>query len=409
MKYSDLNIQTQREFPNNARTPGLGWLVRAGYLNRERQALPLGVAALRQLEKMAGSPLAPQALGVKLSLPLISSKTDGFFLLQYGSQEVIYCAACHYADRAELAQGKKTAFSSEANLPVEKVLTPECETIEALAAFLNLPKEKTAKALMYTRAGDGRFIFVVVRGDMQLSESKLRRVTGEVRPATMAEIQAAGAAAGYASPLGLKDALVIVDDLIPASPNLAAGANEHGFHLLNTNCGRDYQPDIVADLTQVNAGDACHECGAALQASTSLLVMRDGKLDVDNLLLAVAECHHDEKGLSLPGSAAPFEVYLMHVVGRQLDTCRKAGEIHQTLEAEGVRVLFDDRDERAGVKFNDADLIGCPVRVTVGEKALQNGMVEFKLRKEKENRLVSPENLMEEIARVRESGRREGN
>jgi prolyl-tRNA synthetase len=391
MKYKDLNIQTQREFPNNARTAGFGWLVRAGYLTRENQLLPLGELAISQLKKTAD---------VLALLPTLSSETETFFPLETGSVEVIHCPACNYTERIDLAQFKKTPFSQEAQLPVEKVLTPDCHTIEALANFLNTPKEKTAKALMYTRLSDNQFVFVVVRGDMQMSEVKLKNLVGDVRAATAEEILAAGAAAGYASPVGLnaKRALIIVDDLIPQSPNLAAGANDDGYHLLNTNCGRDYSPEIVADLTQAKAGDSCVNCGNPLSASSALSLATRSEFHFENILLALAETHHDDKGLTLPKSAAPFDVYLMHVLGKQMDTRTKAEEIYNSLQTAGIAVLFDDRDERAGVKFNDADLIGCPLRITVGEKALQNGMVELKPRKEKENKLVALEKIIEEIS-----------
>ncbi len=192
-----------------------------------------------------------------------------------------------------------------------------------------------------------------------------------------------------------------MDDLIPQSPNLAAGANDAGYHLLNTNCGRDYSPEIVADLTQAKAGDSCVKCGNPLSALSALsLATRSAEFNFENILLALAETHHDDKGLTLPKSAAPFDVYLMHVPGKQMDTRAKAEEIYNKLQAAGISVLFDDRDERAGVKFNDADLIGCPIRITVGEKALQNGMVELKPRKEKENKLVPVEKLIEEIVRA---------
>jgi prolyl-tRNA synthetase len=311
--------------------------------------------------------------------------------------EVVNCPACGYAERLELARFKKTPFSSESPLPLEKVLTPDCPTIESLASFLNVPKEKTAKAVMFTRLLDNRFVFVVVRGDMQMSEAKLKNLVGDVRAATVEEITAAGAAAGYASPVGLQKALIVVDDLVPQSPNLAAGANKAGYHLLNTNCGRDYSPELVADLTQAKAGDSCVGCGNQLSASSALCLATRSQFDFENILLALAETYHDDKGLTLPKSAAPFDVYLMHIPGKQMDTCAQAEEIHNRLQAAGIRVLFDDRDERAGVKFNDADLIGCPLRITVGEKALQNGMVELKPRKEKENRLVSLEKLIEEM------------
>lgn len=388
MKYKDLTlrVQTQREFPNNARTAGFGWLVRAGYLTRENQLLPLGELAISQL-----------SADVLALLPTLSSETETFFPLEAGSVEVVHCPACGYVERLELARSKKTPFSAESPLPLEKVLTPDCPTIESLANFLNLPKEKTAKAVMFTRLADNRFVFVVVRGDMQLSEAKLKRLVGDVRAATAEEISAAGAAAGYASPIGLKSGLVVVDDLIPQSPNLAAGANEAGYHLLNTNCGRDYSPEFVADLTQAKAGDSCVKCGNPLSTFATLHLATRSEFDFPNILLALTETYHDDKGLTLPKSAAPFDVYLMHVPGKQMDTRAQAEEIYNRLQAAGIRVLFDDRDERAGVKFNDADLVGCPIRITVGEKALQNGMVELKSRTEKENRLIPVEKIIEEM------------
>ena len=233
---------------------------------------------------------------------------------------------------------------------------------------------------------------------MQLSETKLKINVGDVRPATTEEVAKSGAVAGYASPIGLKDALIVVDDLIPQSRNLVAGANEAGYHLKNTNYRRDYSAEIVADLVQAKTGDLCLYCGNPLVIlSANLLAVHDKDCYFDNILLALAETHHDEKGLTLPHPAAPFDVYLMHVPGKELDTRAKAEEIYSTLLKAGIPVLFDDRDERAGVKFNDADLIGCPVRVTVGEKGLKEGMVELKPRKVKENQLVPVDEIVEKI------------
>jgi prolyl-tRNA synthetase len=260
-----------------------------------------------------------------------------------------------------------------------------------------MPKEKTAKALMYTRLADNRFIFVVVRGDMQLSEEKLKKQVGDIRPATAEEIERSGAAAGYASPIGLQDALIVVDDLILQSKNLVAGANEPGYHLKNTNYGRDYSAQIVSDMVQAKAGDGCKNCGSPLSAVAAFCVATRKEFNLPNILLALAEAHHDAKGLTLPHPSAPFDVYLMHVPGKETDTRAKAEELYLVLENAGVSVLFDDRDERAGVKFNDADLIGCPFRITVGEKALKEGMVELKPRKEKDNQLVPIETTIEKI------------
>ncbi len=389
MKYRDLGIQTQREPPNNARTEGFAFLVRAGYLTRENIPTSLGEHTLRHLRSLSSEASFPASL----SLPTIGNEQERFFPIISGSIEVTHCPSCKYTDRLELARFAKSPRSAEEELPLEKVLTPDCHSIEALANFLDIPQEKTAKALMFNRLSNNQFIFVVVRGDMQLSEAKLKQLVGEVRPATAGEIEASGAAPGYASPIGLKDTLIAVDDLIPNMQNLVAGANETGYHLRNTNYGRDYSAEIVADLVQARAGDPCPQCTNPLTILDTIVLTTRNQYDLQNILLALAETHHDGKGLTLPHPTAPFDVYLMHVPGKEIDTRLRAEEVYNTLQGAGVRVLFDDRDERAGVKFNDADLIGCPVRVTVGEKALREGMIEVKKRIETNNQLIPFANI----------------
>ena len=393
MKYRELNIQTQREAPNNARTEGFSFLVRAGYLTRENNPTQLGEYAVNHLRNLS----ADSSFLSQLSLSTIGNNNETFFPIASGSIEIAHCPNCKYAERLELAQFTKTLLVKEEQLPLEKVLTPGCHTIEALADFLGVPKEKTAKALMYTRTMDNKFVFVVVRGDMQLSEAKLTEHVGDVRIATAEEIERSGSAAGYASPIGLQDALIVVDDLIPQSQNLVAGANETGYHLKNTNYGRDYSAEIVADLVQAKAGEACINCESPLSVLSSMSLATRKEYEFENILLALAETHHDDKGLTMPHPAAPFDVYLLHLPGKEMDTRSKAEEINNSLQVAGVSVLFDDRDERAGVKFNDADLIGCPVRITVGEKGLKVGMVELKLRKEKDNLLVATDHTVEKI------------
>jgi len=401
MKYRDLHIETQRQAPNNARTEGFSLLVRAGYLTRENVLTELGEYTINHLHDLSSdeSFLPSRASGQRfhLSLPTIGNDNETFLPIASGSIEVAHCSACKYTERLEFAHFKKTPLPQEEQLPLEKILTPDCHTIEALANLLNIPKEKTAKALMYTHVSDGKFIFVVVRGDMQASEAKLKQNIGDIRPATADEIANSGAAIGYASPVGLKDILIVVDDLIPQSQNLVAGANETGYHLKNTNYRRDYIAEVVVDLIQAKASDACFHCRNPLSVLSADLVATNWKYNFESLLRALAKTHHDDKGLTLPHPAAPFDVYLMHLPGKEMDTRVKAEEIYNSLQSAGISVLFDDRDERAGVKFNGADLIGCPVRVTVGEKGLKEGMVELKLRKEKENRLVPMDKIVEEI------------
>ena len=389
MKYRDLNIQTQREAPNNARTEGFAFLVRAGYLTRENIPTQLGQYTLDYLQKRSSDP----SFFSVLSLTTIGNEEELYFPIASGSIDLMHCPACGYSARLELARFAKTPLAHEDELPLEKVLTPDCHTIEALANFLGVPKEKTAKALMYTRNADNKFVFVVVRGDMQLSEAKLKAHVGDVRAATAEEIERSGAAPGYASPIGLNDALIIVDDLIPESSNLVAGANEAGYHFKHTNYERDYSAELVEDLVQAKADDPCINCRNPLSVISAISLATRKEYNFENILLALAEAHHDAKGLTLPQTAAPFDVYLMHLPGKELDTRAIAEELYNSLQSSGISVLFDDREERAGVKFNDADLIGCPIRVTVGEKALKEGMVELKPRKEKENRLIALSNL----------------
>jgi prolyl-tRNA synthetase len=391
MKYRDLNIQTQREAPNNARTEGFAFLVRAGYLTRENTPTQLGEYTLRHLRNLSPNP----SFHSNLSIPTINSENETFFPIGSGLIEVAHCPSCQYTERLELARFAKPVGDHESPLPLEKILTPDCHTIEALANYLNIPKEKTAKALMYTRLSDNQFIFVVVRGDMQLSAEKLKQHVGGIRTASKEEIERSGAAAGYASPIGLKDTLIVVDDLIPQSQNLVTGANETGYHLKNTNYGRDYSAEIVLDLVQAAAGEACINCGNPVSVLPAISLAIRREYDFENIVLALAETHHDSKGLILPHLVSPFDVYLMNIPGKEIDTRAKAGEIYKMMQDAGASVLFDDRDERAGSKFNDADLIGCPIRITVGEKALKEGMVELKPRKEKENQLVLFENIVE--------------
>ncbi len=386
MRYSELKIETQRQAPASARTAGLAMLARAGYVGRDGEPTPLGqqaIARLRELTETNSGVFALLGIGV-----IEADEHEAFFPISTGSIELLQCTSCHYAACRESARRAKQADEVEQLRPIEKVATPKCKTIEALAQYLGISSEKTAKALMYTRLSDGKFVFVVMRGNMQLSPAKLQKHIGEFRPATADEIQRAGAMPGYASPIGLKDSLFIVDDLIPQSTNLVAGANESGYHLLNTNYGRDYSADLVIDLVLANDGDPCPNCGSRLTALNAELLADATGYHFDAILAALAEAYHDDKGLTLPASVAPFTLHLMHLPSKESDTRAKAEELYAEWKAAGILVLFDDRDERAGVKFADADLIGCPLRVTVSERNLKAGMVELKPRQSKESQLV---------------------
>ncbi len=349
------------------------------------------------------------------------------YLTPIGEDTLLLCDACGHSANQQISLFKKPSLPEEEVQPTEKVATPNIKTIEALADFLDIPKSKTAKAVfMIATLTDGetsneRFVFAVVRGDMELNETKLVNAikAKELRPATEEEIKAVGAVPGYASPLGLKNVLVVVDDIIPTSPNLVAGANEDGYHMRHVNYGRDYEADIVTDIAAAQDGDACPICGQPMRAARGVEVgnifklgtryseaMGSTFLDKDGhekpvimgsygigsgrLLACVAEAYHDEHGLMWPITVAPYQVHLVLLAGKSQneEIVEGADQIYQDLQAMGVEVLYDDRDESPGVKFNDADLMGLPIRLTVSARSLKGGGAEFKRRDSQERSII---------------------
>lgn len=379
MKFRDVGIHTLRQAPKSARTEGEACLFRAGVFSPEGSLTPLGLRLCQRLQELRRA-LGEEALFQLLQLPVFRDSKGRYYApFPGGKVEALRCPSCGYFALREEATVGRPPILEEA-LPQERVWTPGCNTIESLARYLGVPTARTAKALMFTRLTDGEFIFVVVRGDTTLNPHKLQALVGEVRPATAEEILAAGAVPGYASPIGLRRGQVIVDAWIPRSPNLVAGANEEGYHLKNVNYPRDYQAHQVGDLIWAEAGARCPQEDGQLEALTLLPLQRDGAWMEEKLLRALAEVHHDAQGLRWPAPLAPFDLYLLDVAGREIDTHSAAQNLYERLIAAGLDVLFDDRDERAGVKFNDADLLGIPWRVTVGERSLKEGAVEVKNR-----------------------------
>jgi prolyl-tRNA synthetase len=280
---------------------------------------------------------------------------------------------------------------------------------------------------------------------MELNETKLANAVGarDLRPATEAEIEAVGAVPGFASPIGLSrinprqapgtSCKVILDDSIPSSPNLVAGANEADFHLLNTNYPRDYAADLVTDMASAEADYSCPQCGHPLKAvrgvevgnifqlgtrySDSLgctYLDRDGQpkpvvmgsygIGIGRLLACVAEEHHDDYGLIWPVTVAPYQVHLVLLRGKNAPRVEETAlRLYAELQASGIEVLYDDREESPGVKFNDADLIGLPLRLTVSERALAQNSVESKLRSASEKTMVPLEETLQKVREIMQS------
>jgi prolyl-tRNA synthetase len=334
-----------------------------------------------------------------------------------GEDEIIYCPGCNYAANAEKAVSVKQKIDNGKPLPVEEVATPGAGSIEEVASFLKIPQSHTLKAVFYI--ADGKLVFVVIRGDLDVNEVKLNNQlkASELRMATEAEVIEAGIVAGAASPVKLKGFKVIADDSVNSGTNFVAGGNKPDTHLKNVNYSRDFKADIVADIAQAKAGDKCPQCSGTLESTQGIevghifklvttysekfdasfidekgesrpLVMGCYGLGLSRLMAAVIEQNHDEKGIIWPPSLAPYQIYLCPLYKEGTKVEEVAEKLYTELEAAGLEVLFDDRQESPGVKFNDADLLGMPLRLTVSPRTLEKNSVELKKRAEKESELV---------------------
>ncbi len=393
----------------------------------------------------------------RCGLPVVAVKSDTgmmggklaheyMYLTPIGEDTLIFCDVCGYAANRQVARFKRPPAEEEPSRPLEKIPTPHTATIEDLAALLQVTTARTAKAVFLMAAYDvngqtaERFVFAVVRGDSEVNEYKLANVLSPVlegavtglRPATEEEIKSIGAVPGYASPIGLAASarwLTVVDEAIPASPNLVAGANDEGFHLLNTNYGRDYTAALVADIAAAGDSAVCPECGSTMRASRGVevgnifklgtryseamgcrfldeqgqshpVIMGSYGIGVGRLLACLAEECHDERGLFWPAAVAPYPVHIIRLSGKSGTADAAADELYQRYQASGLEPLYDDRSESAGVKFMDADLMGMPVRITVSERSLNQGGVEFKPRTGSEVSVIPMEEVVERTSRL---------
>jgi prolyl-tRNA synthetase len=349
-----------------------------------------------------------------------NSSHEFMLLSESGEDTILMSSDGKYAANSERAEFDKGTPAAEELLPLEEVHTPNCKTIADLAAFLGVPETRTVKAVLYIAENETKdFIFVVIRGDLPVNEVKLSNALKglPLRAATEEEIIAVGAVAGYASPIGLskdlgrgRKLIIVADDSAVKFPNLVGGANKPEYHLRNCNAGRDFQPDIVADIALAQDGNKCVGSNAILQARRGIEVGHCFKLGqryskpmnitfldengksqtpimgsygigVGRLMAAAVEQHHDERGIIWPASIAPFDIHLVMIAkGSEDDVKQECETLYQALTYTGLEMVYDDRKESPGVKFADADLMGVPWRLTLSKRSLQNGGVELKHR-----------------------------
>jgi len=332
-------------------------------------------------------------------------------LAETGEALLVYCDQCEYAANVEIAPAVTLEpHLREEPLPLEEVATPEQKTVEEVCAFLGVSPERIIKTLFYE--ADGQLVAVLVRGDREINEVKLKNYLGcnQLEIATGDKVkEILGLPVGYVGPVGLAGVPLYADLEVMHMANAVTGANREGYHFKNVNPGRDFLPQGVADLRLVGAGDPCPRCGAPLQETRGIevgqifqlgtkysqamgatfsdekgeshpIVMGCYGIGVSRTMAAIVEQHHDEKGIIWPLSVAPYEVIIIPTLVKDKAQFQIALDIYQELSRLGVEVVLDDRDERAGVKFVEADLIGYPLRLTVGKKTAEEGTVDVKWR-----------------------------
>ncbi|MEX5284329.1 proline--tRNA ligase [Selenomonas sputigena] len=352
-----------------------------------------------------------------------------------GESEIACCSACEYAANVEKAELLPIEALEEEAVPLAKVETPGCKTIALVAKYLNASIKKTIKAIAFQDENDD-IAFAFVRGDHEVNEVKLQNAIGSVslRMAADEAITAAGGVAGFMSPIGLKKgAKIVVDTTVMNMKNAIAGANEVDVHYTGVNPVRDFKDAIVTDIRLIQSGDPCPHCKAPVDVTRGieagqvfklgtkysealgatyldengkekLIVMGCYGIGVGRTMAAAIEQHNDEHGIIWPRAIAPFEVVVVPVNAKDPAQLALAEEIYISLHEAGVDVLLDDRTERAGVKFKDCDLIGYPLRITIGSKSLEKGSVEIKVRRSgetfdcmKEEYLTKIQSLLQDL------------
>ena len=357
---------------------------------------------------------------------------------EVGESEITYCNACKMAATTEKAEVADECSEEDVKeIPLEKIYTPNTKTITEVAQYLDIDEKKTIKALLFVTHDDqgekSSYAIAFIRGDRELNEVKLINALGihehQIEFADEAEIaDATGAVGGFTGPIGLVNCTVVIDSELTKLKNLCAGANEKNYHIKNVNYGRDYKGDIIADIKTLKANDPCPKCGAPVKHARGIevgqvfklgtkysdsmgavykdenqkdkpIVMGSYGIGVSRTLAAIIEQNHDENGIIWPMPVAPYEVMITVVKVKDDVQMELAEKMYDELVEAGIEVLLDDRDERVGVKFKDADLLGVPIRITVG-KGATNKLVEYKLRRDVEKVELHMEEAIEKAKKT---------
>ena len=344
---------------------------------------------------------------------------------EVGEDDVVFCSACDYAANIEKAEATPEKAEVEELLEMEKVATPDSRGIYEVSEFLKVSPKKTVKLLMFNV--DGKIVGVVVRGDREVNEVKVAnaaQASGDIIMASNEEYtKATNCEPGFGGPVGIKVDLLLVDEEVANMYNMILGANETGYHLKNVNYGRDFE-GVVGDFRKIESGEKCPKCGSEVTiargtevghifklgtkysaAMNATFIDENGKnvpfvmgcygIGVTRTMASIIEQHHDENGIIWPLSVAPYHVSVIPVNIKDEAQMKIANKLYDELRKIGVDAILDDRNERPGVKFKDSELIGIPMRVTVGKK-ITDGEVEFKLR-DGEMEVIKIEDVLEKV------------
>jgi prolyl-tRNA synthetase len=395
----------------------------------DQEGLDVSYDAMAQAYRNIFSRCGLETIEVEADSGAIGGKDSSEFILvaEAGEDTVVLCPSGDYAANAEKAVFAKPKQDIEPRLPIEEAHTPGVKTIDELCEFLDEPASKTLKAVFYVASGE--LVFVVIRGDLEVNEVKLSNVLGgapDLRLASSEEVREQGITAGSASPVGLEGIKVVADDSVDMGSNFLAGANKRDYHLRNTNHHRDFEADIVDDIALAQPGDSCEKCGTELvmrrgievghifklgtrysdvlearypdeQGEPKLILMGCYGIGVGRLLGAAVEQNHDEAGMALPATIAPYDVSLVALNMQNESVAESAQALYDELRKAGLEALFDDRNESAGVKFNDADLLGLPIRLVVSLRNIRDGVVEVKRRSSSDAETVAAEDVAAKV------------
>jgi len=405
------------------------FIMKDGYsFDKDQEGLDLAYEKMRKAYVNIFNRCGLDAKAVAADSGAIGGSGSAEFMVksEVGEDDVVFCTACDYAANIEKAPSTPEHEEKEELMEVEKVETPAVKSIEDLAKFFECSPKKIAKTLIFQ--ADDKVVAVVLRGDREANEVKIANAIGEVIELEMASEEAVkeatGAAVGFAGPMGIKVDMLLVDQEVANMYNFIIGANETDMHLKNVNYGRDFE-GVVGDFRNVTIGEKCPECGKEITISRgtevghifklgtkysesmgATFIDEDGKakpfimgcygIGVTRTVASIIEQHNDENGIIWPLEVAPYHVSVIPANVKNEEQATKAEEIYNELRKMGVEALLDDRKERAGVKFKDSELMGIPMRITVG-KMIGEGQVEFKLRNGGEVETLSIEEVYNRV------------